>query len=87
MTRIRWFSGIAISLPLAVALLAGCGASSEDLETAYGQGYEDGMAAATEEATGSHGEGEVTSEQCGDCYALGWDEGYQQGYADGAAAG
>ena len=87
MTSMRWFPGIGASLLLAVVLLAGCDASSGELKAAYEQGYEDGMDAAAEAAIPSDGEGEVSPEQCGDCYALGWDEGYQQGYADGAASG
>lgn len=70
---------------LCVLLVAGgCGADQAELTEVYEEGYADGYEAAQKEA--EEEDGPVPAD-CRDCYALGWDEGYQKGYADGAAAG
>ena len=54
---------------------AGCGADSTSLQESYDRGYAAGLAAA---------EKPEMSDDCRDCYGLGYSEGYQQGYTDGA---
>ncbi|MFW6056193.1 MAG: hypothetical protein ACOC9B_02645 [Chloroflexota bacterium] len=78
--------GVVAVLLLVVAALTGCGTAEEELATAYQQGYEDGAAAAEENAEAAGEDAEPNPADCSDCYALGWDEGYAQGYADGVAA-
>jgi len=58
-------------------LLTGCGADSAALQEAFDQGYAAGLADA---------EPDAMSDDCRNCYGLGFTEGYQQGYTDGAAS-
>jgi uncharacterized protein YfiM (DUF2279 family) len=73
-------AGPAVRSALIVALvicglLAGCGADSATLQGAYDRGYAAGLAAAQQPEM---------SDDCRSCYGLGFSEGYQQGYTDGA---
>ncbi len=87
MTQILQRLGVVAALVLVLAALTGCSAAEEELAAAYQQGYEDGVAAAEDDAEHAGEDAELDAGDCSDCYALGWDEGYAQGYADGAADG
>ena len=77
MTMARY--GVRLALIGALALcvaLTGCGADGAALQESFDRGYAAGLAEAQQNGT---------SDDCRSCYGLGFTEGYQQGYADGAA--
>ena len=74
-TAARW-AALAAIVALA-GLCTGCGSDSAALQHSYDEGYAAGLAAGTQPEM---------SEDCQSCYGLGFSEGYEQGYTDGAAS-
>lgn len=91
-------AALMIAAVLVPGVMLGCAPDSRAIDEAYERGYAEGLAAAQAEQTSvdeaydlgfedglQSAEEQQMTEVCQNCYGVGFNEGYQYGYADGSA--
>lgn len=99
LSRVVGLAGVLLlAAVLVCGPLHGCAPDSRAIDEAYERGYGDGLAAAQDEQASVEeayelgyedglqaAEEQQMTEVCQSCYGVGFNEGYQYGYADGSA--